>query len=143
MHFFVLFADILTALPAPLPIQPQLRIRSGEPPNYTSHHRNPVSNCTDARTRSQNISPPQRDGSTTRRSTVAVVLNWSRFKNVRRIVSLLCDPEFEPTMKHVLVWDNNPKPVTIRCAIHPRRVTVASFSQHHCKDIMPNSCTEE
>jgi hypothetical protein len=119
--FLTVSLDILAALlayvPVPLPIEPQLRIRSGERPNYTPHPSHGIeaqprlpagSYRTDARTRFHNLLRR----STTRRDTAAVVLNWSRFQNVRRIVSFLCGPKLEPIMKHFLVWNNNPKPAT-------------------------------
>jgi hypothetical protein len=83
-------------------IKPQLR--SGVPPNIPNHYIEtqrlaPGSYRTDARERFVNISPPVREGNVTTRNTVAVVLNWSRFSNVRRIVSLLCSPELDSFMK--------------------------------------------
>lgn len=97
-------------------IKPQLR--SGVPPNIPHHcietqRLAPGSYRTDVRERFVNISPPLqvREGNVTARNTVAVVLNWSRFSNVRRIVSLLCSPELDSFMKRVLVWNNNPKPL--------------------------------
>lgn len=44
--------------------------------------------------------------------TTAVVLNWSRFSNVRRIAKLLCSPELTGVVHTVLIWNNNPKPVS-------------------------------
>jgi hypothetical protein len=114
----VIFAYLLAYVPVPLPtgIKPQLR--SGEPPNIPHHHIEtrlrlaPGSYRTDARERFDNLSPPRREGSVTRRNTVAVVLNWSQFPNVRRIVSLLCGSELDSFMKRILVWNNSPKPLT-------------------------------
>ncbi|KAN0133319.1 hypothetical protein V8E53_009043 [Lactarius tabidus] len=57
-------------------------------------------------------------------NTVAVVLNWSRFENVRRIASVLCKPELGPIIEQVLVWNNNPKPLTFL-------------------DFLPTACSEE
>ncbi|KAF8506627.1 hypothetical protein F5888DRAFT_1603010 [Russula emetica] len=114
----VTFAYLLRVgyVSVPLTIKPQLR--SGVPSNTFSHHHietqrlAPGSYRTDARERFVNIYPPLREGNVTTRNTVAVVLNWSRFPNVRRIVSLLCSPELDSFMKRVLVWNNNPKPLT-------------------------------
>ena len=110
------FAYLLQAgyVSVPLTIKPQLR--SGVPPNVPHHHTEtqrlaPGSYRTDARERFVNLSPPLQEGNATTRNTVAVVLNWSRFPNVRRIVSLLCSPELDSFMKRVLVWNNNPKPL--------------------------------
>ncbi|KZV70959.1 hypothetical protein PENSPDRAFT_578573 [Peniophora sp. CONT] len=44
--------------------------------------------------------------------TTAVVLNWSRFPNIRRIANLLCSPELAGVLHTVLIWNNNPKPVS-------------------------------
>ncbi len=97
-------------------IKPQLR--PGVPIKIPHHYMEteqrlaPASYRTDARGRFVNISPPHREGNVTTRNTVAVVLNWSRFPNVRRIVSLLCSPELDSFMKRVLVWNNSQKPLT-------------------------------
>ncbi|KAK0208913.1 hypothetical protein DFS33DRAFT_1306372 [Desarmillaria ectypa] len=40
--------------------------------------------------------------------TTAVILNWSRFPNVIKIVSLLCGPSLENTIHTVFVWNNSP-----------------------------------
>ncbi|KAJ4485752.1 hypothetical protein J3R30DRAFT_3441658 [Lentinula aciculospora] len=44
--------------------------------------------------------------------TTAVVLNWSRFPNVLRIVSLLCRPELESTIAIIHVWNNSPTKIS-------------------------------
>jgi hypothetical protein len=72
----------------------------------------PGSYHTDSRTRFENLSPSQREGDGSTGNTVAVVLNWSRFQNVQRIVSLFCGSELDSIMKHILVWNSNPKPLT-------------------------------
>ncbi|KAF9041843.1 hypothetical protein BDZ89DRAFT_1060209, partial [Hymenopellis radicata] len=53
-------------------------------------------------------------GHTTNRTadTTAVVLNWSRFQNVVEITALFCDPSLEHTLHTVVVWNNNPKPLS-------------------------------
>jgi hypothetical protein len=93
---------------------------------------------TDTRTRFENVSPSRQygDGST---STVAVVLNWSRFQNVQRIASLLCGSELNSIIKYVLLWNNNPKPVIylVRDASLYRRDPAST------KDFVPTSCSEE
>lgn len=113
----VTFAFLLQVgyVSVPLTIKPQRRSRV--PSNIQPHHIEtqrlpPSSYQPDARERFVNLSPPLREGNVTTRNTVAVVLNWSRFPNVRRIVSLLCSPELDSYMKHVLVWNNNPKPLS-------------------------------
>lgn len=72
----------------------------------------PSSYRNDTRMQFKNISPPWRGPARSTGNTVAVVLNWSRFENVRRIASVLCKPELDPIIEHVLVWNNNPKPLT-------------------------------
>ena len=113
----VTFAYLLQAgyVSLPLTIKPQFRSRV--PSDIPHHHIEtqrlaPGSYRADAQERFVNISPPLREGNVTTRNTVAVVLNWSRFTNVRRIVSLLCSPELDPFMKRVLVWNNSPNPLT-------------------------------
>lgn len=39
----------------------------------------------------------------------AVILNWSRFPNVVRIVSLLCGSQLENTIAEIVVWNNSPR----------------------------------
>jgi hypothetical protein len=82
--------------------QPQQNVES-QPRFAPSSYRN------DTRVQFKNVSPPWR---TPTGNTVAVVLNWSRFENVRRIASVLCKPELDPIIEQVLVWNNNPKPLT-------------------------------
>lgn len=115
----VTFAYLLQVgyVTVPLAIKPQLRsqVRSGVPPNIPYHHIEtqrlaPGSYRTDARDQFVKNSPPLREGNTTTRNTVVIVSNWSRFPNVRRILSL-CSPELDSFMKRVLVWNNNPKPL--------------------------------
>jgi hypothetical protein len=116
----VILAALLAHISPPLPIKPQIRFRSEGSPK-TSYHlietrpRLPHGSCLiESWTRffENLISLPRpRNESVTRRDRAAVILNWSRFNNVRRIVSLLCGPELEPIMKHILVWNNNPKPL--------------------------------
>lgn len=43
--------------------------------------------------------------------TTAVILNWSRFHNVQRIVSSLCSSELDHVIKEVFVWNNNPNQI--------------------------------
>lgn len=128
----VVLATLLACISVPpLPVKPQLH--SGEPPDIPHHlierrpRLAPGSYLTDTRTRFANLSPPPREGAVTGKNTVAVVLNWSRFQNVRRIVSLLCGSELDSIMRHVLVWNNSPEPRTyqVRDSIHHRLVTVS------------------
>lgn len=39
----------------------------------------------------------------------AIILNWSRFQNVREIVALLCS--VDDVISEIVVWNNNPRPL--------------------------------
>lgn len=39
----------------------------------------------------------------------AIILNWSRFRNVVLIVSGLCDPRLQAVIAEIVVWNNNPR----------------------------------
>ncbi|CAL1694519.1 unnamed protein product [Somion occarium] len=41
--------------------------------------------------------------------TTAVILNWSRFPNVRSISSSLCGPWLDTVISEVLIWNNSPR----------------------------------
>ncbi|KAI9452542.1 hypothetical protein BJY52DRAFT_1292214 [Lactarius psammicola] len=84
----------------------------------------PGSDRNDVRMKFKNIHPTWREAARSTGNTVAVVLNWSRFENVRRIAFVLCNPELDPIIEHVLVWNNNPKPLTY-------------------SDFLPTTCSEE
>lgn len=43
--------------------------------------------------------------------TTAVILNWSRLPNVVQLVKVMCN-SLEDTLAEVLVWNNNPRPLT-------------------------------
>jgi hypothetical protein len=116
--FLFAFTFLFAFISASLPGEP--RHHSGELPNIPCPYQSvetrprlaPGSYCNRSRMRFWNLSPPWREGGGSTKNTVAVVLNWSRFQNVRRIVSLLCGSELDSIIKHVLVWNNNPNPVT-------------------------------
>jgi hypothetical protein len=58
--------------------------------------------------------------------------------------SLLCSPELDSIMKHVLVWNNNPEP-NVLCAM-PHFVLIVLFLTAYLsqlKDFISNSCSEE
>lgn len=108
----LLFAYISAPLPGKLqPLsgesleQPQQKVEF-QPRLAPSSYRN------DTRMQFKNVSPPWRRPARSTGNTVAVVLNWQRFENVRRIASILCKPELGPIIEQVLVWNNNPKPLT-------------------------------
>ena len=94
---------------APLLTKPQLRFHS-EGSSNTSHHDiesrprlPPGSSRTETRTRFKNLSPPlapPHHESVTRRDTAVVILNWLRFRNVRRIASPLCGADSGARTRH-------------------------------------------
>ncbi|KAF9502278.1 hypothetical protein BDN71DRAFT_1437819 [Pleurotus eryngii] len=43
----------------------------------------------------------------------AIILNWSRFPNVVKIASVLCDPNLNSVIRNVTIWNNNPAPLSI------------------------------
>lgn len=42
----------------------------------------------------------------------AIILNWSRFRNVVLIVSGLCDPRLQGVITEIVVWNNNPRKIS-------------------------------
>jgi hypothetical protein len=52
-----------------------------------------------------------------RPDVTAVVLNWSRFPNVVRIVSLLCGTQLENTIAEIIVWNNSPRKLEQRVGV--------------------------
>ncbi|KAF8167344.1 hypothetical protein B0H34DRAFT_13087 [Crassisporium funariophilum] len=42
------------------------------------------------------------------RNTTVIILNWSRLRNVIRIVSDICDELLDDTVHSIIVWNNNP-----------------------------------
>ncbi|RDB28783.1 hypothetical protein Hypma_015894 [Hypsizygus marmoreus] len=44
--------------------------------------------------------------------TTAVILNWSRLPDVRRIVALLCGSSLDQTIAAIIVWNNSPQKLT-------------------------------
>ena len=59
--------------------------------------------------------------------TTAIVLNWSRFENVVRIATLLCQPQLDDVIAEVFVWNNNPKPLFIQVCLLPCYLCCALF----------------
>lgn len=51
--------------------------------------------------------------------TTAVVLNWSRFPNVRLIASLLCGSWLDGVIAEVFIWNNNPKNLSRKVRMCP------------------------
>ncbi|KAI0308276.1 hypothetical protein B0F90DRAFT_153385 [Multifurca ochricompacta] len=112
--FLVTLAFLLASASVPPFIKPWIRSRELNVPHQgieTQMRLAPGSYRVDARTRFENLSPPLPIVAGSTGNVVAVLLNWSRFENVRRIVSLLCGSELDLIMKRVLVWNNNPKPL--------------------------------
>ena len=50
-------------------------------------------------------------------NVTAVILNWSRFANVVRIVSLLCGTQLENMIAEIIVWNNSPRKLEQRVGI--------------------------
>ena len=42
----------------------------------------------------------------------AIILNWSRFRNVVLIVSGLCDPRLQGVIAEIVVWNNSPQKIS-------------------------------
>lgn len=42
----------------------------------------------------------------------AVILNWSRFRNVVLIVSSMCDPSLRDVISEIIVWNNSPQRIS-------------------------------
>lgn len=49
--------------------------------------------------------------------TTAVILNWSRLPNVKRIASLLCGSYLDGTIATVYIWNNSPHKLSERVRI--------------------------
>jgi len=64
----------------------------------------------------------------------AVILNWSRFKNVVLIVSGLCDPSLRDVISEIIVWNNSPRNISAEVSI----VTV-TVSLYRAKCALPPS----
>ncbi|KAF4604851.1 hypothetical protein EYR40_003633 [Pleurotus pulmonarius] len=63
---------------------------------------------------SQSYKPSLTSTSTPHAADVtAILLNWSRFPNVVKIASVLCDPNLDTVIQNVTVWNNNPTPLGI------------------------------
>lgn len=60
--------------------------------------------------------PPRKSDST------AIVLNWSRFPNVRRIASLLCSFELADIFDTIMIWNNSPIQISYQVSLSCRFV---------------------
>ncbi|KDR85750.1 hypothetical protein GALMADRAFT_234812 [Galerina marginata CBS 339.88] len=52
------------------------------------------------------------DSSNLRNITV-VILNWSRFSNVKKITSNICDHLLEDIVQDIVIWNNNPQQISL------------------------------
>lgn len=78
-----------------------------------SSHTRQLTYATQASSGLSDTTPSSEDSSWSRRpDTTAVVLNWSRLDNVLLISTLLCSPQLHDTITQVLIWNNNPEPLT-------------------------------
>lgn len=61
----------------------------------------------------QTLGPVRVPWSRDRQSRVsAIILNWSRFRNVVLIVSGFCDPSLQDVIAEIIVWNNSPGVIT-------------------------------
>lgn len=51
-------------------------------------------------------------GSDGKSEVSAIILNWSRFRNVVLIVSGLCDPRLQDVIAEIVVWNNSPRKIS-------------------------------
>ena len=47
-------------------------------------------------------------------NTTVVILNWSRIANVKQIISNVCDHLLDDTVANIIIWNNNPTPLTFK-----------------------------
>ena len=63
----------------------------------------------------------------------AIILNWSRFRNVVSIVSGFCDPSLQDVIAEIIVWNNSPGKITVEvssgteCFTSTTRYTYPTF----------------
>ena len=53
----------------------------------------------------------------------AIVLNWSRFRNVVSIVSGFCDPRLQGVIAEIVVWNNSPRKISAEVSSGAERST--------------------
>lgn len=61
-------------------------------------------------TNAQRLRPFPEGSSDASANVSAIILNWSRFQNVRDIVTLLCS--VDDAISEIVVWNNNPHPLS-------------------------------
>lgn len=66
----------------------------------------------------------------------AIVLNWSRFKNVVLIVSGLCDPRLQDVITEIVVWNNSPRKISAEVSSRTEGFTI--FSIQFTYPTLPN-----
>ena len=59
----------------------------------------------------------------------AIVLNWSRFRNVVSIVSGFCDPRLQDVIAEIVVWNNSPRKTSAEVSSGTERL--AAFILYH------------
>ena len=62
--------------------------------------------------------------------TTVVILNWSRIANVKQIVSDVCDHLLGDTVANIIIWNNNPAPLTFNVCLN------LLYFLHFFKDIL-------
>lgn len=50
-------------------------------------------------------------------NTTVVILNWSRFTNVKQIISNVCDQLLDDTVASIIIWNNNPTPLALKVCL--------------------------
>lgn len=53
----------------------------------------------------------------------AIILNWSRFRNVVLIVSGFCDPRLQDVIAEIVVWNNSPRKISAEVSSGTERFT--------------------
>jgi len=66
----------------------------------------------------------------------AIILNWSRFRNVVLIASDLCDPRLQDVITEIVVWNNSPRKISAEVRDGAECFTV--FTVTHTHSILPN-----
>ena len=58
----------------------------------------------------------------------AIILNWSRFRNVVLIVSSMCDPSLRDVISEIIVWNNSPQGISAEVSRRANSFTTFALS---------------
>ena len=61
----------------------------------------------------------------------AIILNWSRFRNVVSIVSGFCDPRLQDVIAEIVVWNNSPRKTSAEVSSGTERFTPFTIYRTH------------